>query len=90
MRHIMSFRLTEAKEGDWLVVLGAWCANFCTLGLINCIGVFQNYYASGPLSHYSSSTVSWITSTQVFVTIFCGAVVRMSQKPLQSRVLLAQ
>ncbi|KAF5121087.1 MFS transporter asaE [Metarhizium anisopliae] len=62
---MMQFRREEVKEGGWLAVLGAWCANFCTFGLINCVGVFQEYYISGPLSHYSSSAVSWITSTQV-------------------------
>ncbi|KND86199.1 putative transporter MCH4 [Tolypocladium ophioglossoides CBS 100239] len=58
----------------WLVVFGGWCALFCTFGLINCVGVFQQYYTTGPLKDYSSSTVSWITSTQVFVMIFCGGV----------------
>jgi hypothetical protein len=69
---MLQFRRQEVKESDWLAVLGAWCANFCTFGLINCVGVFQEYYLSGPLSHYSSSAVSWITSTQVFLTIFCA------------------
>ncbi|EJP69333.1 monocarboxylate permease-like protein [Beauveria bassiana ARSEF 2860] len=59
----------------WLVVFGGWCALFCTFGLINCVGVFQQYYVSHTLSNYSSSTVSWITSTQVFMMNFLGIVV---------------
>lgn len=59
----------------WLVVFGAWCALFCTFGLINCVGVFQAYYLEGPLSHYPSSTVSWITSMQVWTQTFMGVVV---------------
>ena len=51
----------------WLVVLGGFFALFCTFGLINCVGVFLQYYVSGPLRGYDASAVSWITSAQVFV-----------------------
>ncbi|KAI1339841.1 major facilitator superfamily domain-containing protein [Xylariaceae sp. FL0016] len=51
----------------WLVVFGGFLALFCSFGLINCVGVFLEYYVNGPLSAYGSSTVSWITSLQVFV-----------------------
>ncbi|KAK3313007.1 major facilitator superfamily domain-containing protein [Apodospora peruviana] len=56
----------------WLVILGGWCGQFCTFGLANCIGVFVQYYANGPLSSYSASTISWITSVQVWTMVFCG------------------
>lgn len=59
----------------WLVVLGGWCALFCTFGLINCVGVFEEYYVSDPLKEYSSSVVSWILSVLIFLMIFCGAIV---------------
>lgn len=59
----------------WLVVLGGFCSLFCTFGLVNCVGVFQEYYLRGPLRDYSASTVSWITSLQVFTMTFGGAVV---------------
>ncbi|EXF75530.1 major facilitator superfamily transporter [Colletotrichum fioriniae PJ7] len=58
----------------WLVVFGGWCALFCTFGLINCVGVFQAYYVSGPLSAYPSSTVAWITSLQVWAMTFMGVI----------------
>ena len=58
----------------WLVVFGGWCALFCTFGLINCVGVFQQYYVQGPLRDYDPSAVSWIMSTQVFAMTFCGGV----------------
>ncbi|PSR85698.1 riboflavin transporter MCH5 [Coniella lustricola] len=58
----------------WSVVLGGWCGLFCTFGFISCVGVFQEYYESGPLSHYSTSSVSWITATEVFAMIFFGIV----------------
>lgn len=57
----------EGGRDAWLVVFGAWCALFCTFGLITCIGVFLDYYKKGPLANYSPSAVSWITSSQVFV-----------------------
>lgn len=66
----------------WLVVFGAWCALFCTFGLINCVGVFQEYYVNGPLKHYSASTVSWILSVQIFFMVFCGSVVSFLAKRL--------
>lgn len=56
----------------WLVVFGGWCGLFCTFGFINCIGVFQEYYERGPLSTYSSSTISWITSMEVWGMVFFG------------------
>lgn len=58
----------------WLVVAGGWCALFCTFGLINCVGVFQNYYLTEYLPTYNVSTLSWITSSQLFFMVFCGTV----------------
>ncbi|OIW26894.1 major facilitator superfamily transporter [Coniochaeta ligniaria NRRL 30616] len=56
----------------WTVVFGGWCGLFCTFGLINCIGVFETYYVTGPLREYSASEVSWITSAEVFFMQFSG------------------
>jgi hypothetical protein len=61
----------------WLVVFGGWCGLFATFGFINCIGVFEAYYVSGPLSQYSQSTVSWIPSVEVWAMTFFGLVVRL-------------
>jgi hypothetical protein len=61
----------------WLVVFGGWCALFCTFGLVNCVGVFQKYYVSGPLRDHDSSAVSWILSVEVFFMVFCSALVRI-------------
>lgn len=59
----------------WLVVAGGFCALFSTFGLVNCVGSFVNYYVSGPLSNYNASTVTWITSIQVFMMSGLNAVV---------------
>ncbi|KAI5919343.1 major facilitator superfamily domain-containing protein [Camillea tinctor] len=58
----------------WLVVFGGFLALFCSFGLVNCVGVFVEYYVNGPLSGYNSSVVSWITSLQVFVVTGSNAV----------------
>ncbi|KAI1202706.1 major facilitator superfamily domain-containing protein [Nemania serpens] len=58
----------------WLVVFGGFLALFCSFGLVNCIGVFQQYYVTGPLSNYSESTISWIPSLQVFVVTGSNAI----------------
>ncbi|GAW13492.1 hypothetical protein ANO14919_028780 [Xylariales sp. No.14919] len=51
----------------WLVVLGGSLILFCSFGIVNCSGVFVQYYASGPLSDYSTSDITWITSLQAFL-----------------------
>jgi MFS family permease len=57
-----------------LALLGGWCCLFCSFGWINCIGIFQDYYQLNTLSQYSSSTVSWIPSMEVFVMFLGGPV----------------
>ncbi|KAI1352061.1 monocarboxylate permease-like protein [Xylaria sp. FL0043] len=50
----------------WLVVVGGALILFCSFGIVNCSGVFVEYYVNGPLSDYSSSDITWITSLQAF------------------------
>lgn len=64
----------DGGKEAWLVVFGGWCGLFCTFGLINCIGVFETYYVTGPLSNYSQGTISWILSLETFVMTFGGLV----------------
>lgn len=47
---------------------------FLAFGWINCIGIFQEYYQQNLLSTYSSSTVSWIPSLEVFMMFFGGPI----------------
>ncbi|KAI1653476.1 riboflavin transporter MCH5 [Daldinia decipiens] len=58
----------------WLVVAGGFCALFSTFGLVNGVGTFVSYYASGPLSNYNVSTITWITSIQIFIMSALNAV----------------
>ncbi|KAE9363191.1 MFS general substrate transporter [Stipitochalara longipes BDJ] len=67
--------INAAPDGGataWLVVLGAWCTSFCSFGWINSIGIFQEYYQTGPLREYSASTIAWIPSLQVFFMMAMG------------------
>jgi len=44
-----------------------WCMMFCTFGLTNAYGVYQDYYVRVHLSNYPPSTIGWIGSFQVFL-----------------------
>ncbi|KAK0848485.1 hypothetical protein LTS02_014051 [Friedmanniomyces endolithicus] len=59
----------------WLCVLGCFCILFCSFGWINSIGVFQEYYQTHQLRAYSASTVSWISSLEVFFMFAGGPVI---------------
>ncbi|PNP54672.1 hypothetical protein FNYG_15615 [Fusarium nygamai] len=59
----------------WLVVLGAWCTSFCSFGWINSVGAFQEYYQNDLLKQYSSSTIAWIPSLQIFFIMGMGPVI---------------
>ncbi|KAJ4351216.1 uncharacterized protein N0V89_006555 [Didymosphaeria variabile] len=56
----------------WLVLLGSWCCSFSSPGWINSVGSFQQYYETGPLKDYSSSTIGWILSLQIFFLFALG------------------
>ncbi|KAI4160940.1 MAG: hypothetical protein L6R39_000146 [Caloplaca ligustica] len=51
----------------WLVVFGAWCCYLSSYGWLSSIGVFQTYYERTLLPFYSSSSIAWILSVQVFI-----------------------
>ncbi|KAM0297055.1 hypothetical protein ACHAPM_009924 [Fusarium culmorum] len=68
----------EGGREAWLVVLGGWFGLFCTFGLVACVGVFLEHYQTGPLSEHSPSTISWITSLQVFIQVGGSAVAVVS------------
>ncbi|KAJ0412993.1 major facilitator superfamily domain-containing protein [Aspergillus carlsbadensis] len=59
----------------WLVILGCWCASFCSFGWLNSVGVFQEYYQNDLLRDYSTSTVSWIPSLELFFMLGMGPIV---------------
>ncbi|KAI5921762.1 MFS general substrate transporter [Camillea tinctor] len=58
----------------WLQVLGAFCLNLNTWGMMNTYGVFQTYYQLNFLHSQSSSNISWIGSTQGFLLFFVSII----------------
>jgi MFS family permease len=62
----------EGGLSAWLVVFSGFCLIAATFGLGSCIGLFQSYWQSHQLSTYSSRDIGWISSTQIFLTLFLG------------------
>lgn len=57
----------EAPEGGtkaYLSLLGGSLGLFISFGWVNCIAVFQAEYEINQLKSYSSSEISWITSSE--------------------------
>ena len=57
----------EAPEGGsqaFLSLLGGSLGLFISFGWVNCIAVFQAEYETNQLKSYSSSEISWITSSE--------------------------
>ncbi|GKZ29648.1 hypothetical protein AbraIFM66950_005929 [Aspergillus brasiliensis] len=50
----------------WLVILGAWCAIFPTMGIMNLNGLLEDWLAEHQLQGYSKASISWIFSLWLF------------------------
>ncbi|KAF5866928.1 hypothetical protein ETB97_008734 [Aspergillus alliaceus] len=72
----------------WLVVVGAWCTSFCSFGWVNSVGIFQNYYESHLLKQYSSTTIAWIPSLQIFFMFAMGPIVGRLYDTFGARYLI--
>lgn len=62
----------EGGRQAWLVVLGSWLSCFGSMGLMNCLGIFQAYLSTNQLATYSSASISWIFGVYSFLAFFCG------------------
>ncbi|KAF8956576.1 major facilitator superfamily domain-containing protein [Flammula alnicola] len=56
----------------WLTVLGGTMVTFCTFGVVQSFGVYQDYYTRNSLSEHSASEISLIGSMQVFFVFAVG------------------
>jgi len=54
----------------WLTVAGGSACLFVSFGWVNCMGVFQDHYATNQLSSYSQSEISWIPALQSKQSLF--------------------
>ncbi|THC90076.1 hypothetical protein EYZ11_010472 [Aspergillus tanneri] len=56
----------------WSVIVGSFFLLMASYGMMNSVGVRQNYLAAHQLSHYSTSDVGWIPGLFVFVGLSLG------------------
>ncbi|KAK9494824.1 major facilitator superfamily domain-containing protein [Lipomyces doorenjongii] len=70
--HLSNGHLPDVGLRPWLVVLGGFCGQFCSIGMINVIGIFIAYYQQNQLADLSPSAISWIGSIQSFIFSFSG------------------
>ncbi|KDN35743.1 MFS general substrate transporter [Tilletiaria anomala UBC 951] len=56
----------------WLTVTGAWLLQFAMVGAVTSFGSYQTFYQNIWLSTYSSSSIAWIGSLQLFLEFFLG------------------
>lgn len=68
-------RYPEGGLQAWLVVFGGFCGMTAAFGYMNTIGVFQAYLVEHQLRGYSESTVGWIFSVYVFISLFGGLII---------------
>lgn len=69
---IRADEVPESRVHSLLVATGGACIFFCTLGLSNSFGIFEQYYLKHQLSNQSPSVISWIGSLQSFLQFFAG------------------
>lgn len=63
----------EGGTRAWLVVVGAWCAMFSSMGLLNTVGSIQAWVAEHQLQEYSESSIGWIFGVYAFLLYIGGA-----------------
>ncbi|KAI0466780.1 major facilitator superfamily domain-containing protein [Xylaria cf. heliscus] len=70
-------QLPKSGLNGYLNVLGLFFVYFITLGQLAAFSTYQDYYEERMLASYSSSTISWVGTLQVFllgiVGLFSGA-----------------
>ncbi|SPQ18373.1 dfe21af9-f4b4-4e4c-8033-167559d72090 [Thermothielavioides terrestris] len=72
----------------WLTVAGGWLCQFCSFGFINALGTFQYVYEKEILPDESSSNISWILTTQLFLMFFLSQPVGLGVDMFGVRAIL--
>ncbi|EAU86708.2 hypothetical protein CC1G_06469 [Coprinopsis cinerea okayama7 len=62
----------EGGVRGWLTVIGGALVAFCTFGVVQSFGVYQDFYTRTWLNEKTPSEVSWIGSVQVFLVFAIG------------------
>lgn len=54
----------------WLTVFATWCFTVTSFGWASSLGVYHSYFSAHQLSNYPQSTISWISSADLFLLLF--------------------
>ncbi|KAG9229932.1 MFS monocarboxylate transporter [Amylocarpus encephaloides] len=66
------YNFPEGGTRAWLVIFGSFSIICGTFGLISSVGLFQSYWQTHQLAHYTSRDVGWIAAVNVFLNLFLG------------------
>ncbi|KAL0958733.1 hypothetical protein HGRIS_014063 [Hohenbuehelia grisea] len=64
----------DGGSDAWLTVIGGFLVCFCTAGVAQSFGAFQDYYKRNTLVERTPSDISWIGSVQIFFMFAMGIV----------------
>lgn len=67
-------QLPEGGLRGWLTVMGGALVTFCTFGVVQSFGVYQDYYQRVYLTEHTPSEISWIGSVQTFWLFTIGLI----------------
>ncbi|KAG1733986.1 major facilitator superfamily domain-containing protein [Suillus lakei] len=64
----------EGGLAGWATAFGSFLVQFCASGYTTSFGVYQDFYSQHYLTNETSSVISWIGSTNVFLLMTVGLV----------------
>ncbi|KAJ7240405.1 major facilitator superfamily domain-containing protein [Mycena haematopus] len=67
-----SIAIPDGGLQAWATVAGSFLFMFCGFGYSSSFGVYQDFYVRTYLPHSSSSAISWIGSTNIFIILIGG------------------
>ncbi|KAK4144405.1 uncharacterized protein C8A04DRAFT_11519 [Dichotomopilus funicola] len=73
----------------WLAVAGGFLCQFCSFGFVNALGSFQYVYEKEILPTQSSSNITWILTTQLFLMFFLSQPLGLAADMFGVRAVLA-
>jgi MFS family permease len=78
----------ELNKRSAFVLLGAFCAFFCSVGFFNAWGIFQEYYHAHQLLNKSDFDISWIGSFAICAMYLSSPAVGIAYDKIGPDVLL--
>ncbi|KAI4722990.1 MFS monocarboxylate transporter [Aureobasidium sp. EXF-10727] len=78
----------ELNKRSACVLVGAFCAFFCSVGFFNAWGIFQEYYHAHQLSQNSEFDISWIGSFSICAMYLSSPAVGIAYDKIGPNMLL--